>query len=64
MEQKQKRGYAISYFAAVVILLGLYVAKQTPVALIGSLLCAGLGVKNWLDYQNMKKRDQEDDAAK
>ncbi|MEA4965814.1 MAG: hypothetical protein VB055_08355 [Oscillospiraceae bacterium] len=56
MVEKKSLGYGISYLAAVVILLVIYAVKQTPVALFGAILCAGLGVKYLLDYRRLKKR--------
>ena len=42
-----------------IVLFFMYATTQTSVGLMGGILCAGLGVKNLLEFLHLRKREQE-----
>ena len=58
-ETKRRLGYFITYFLAAIVLFFMYATAQTSVGLMGGILCAGLGVKNLLEFLHLRKRGQE-----
>lgn len=61
-ETKRRMGYFITYFAAAVILFLMYAAAQTPVGLLGGIICVAAGIKNLLEFLHLRKRENQDDG--
>ena len=58
-ETKRRLGYFITYFLAPIVLYIMNHKAQTSLGLMGGILCAGLGVKNLLEFLHLRKREQE-----
>lgn len=63
-EKTRRMVHAVCYLLAAVVLILMYVTKQTTVGLIGGIVCAALAVKYYSDYKYLKRREEEEtDAA-